>query len=109
MSYRRRVMQDARRSRLNRSRSEVPSFIRSTDGAVRQRPLVLRSVITLLRQRNARGLKDATRELPSFSPIAYSRKLFPCDTAEHDARVCTDPFEFIPVIKDHEEVVSRDS
>jgi hypothetical protein len=37
MSYRRQVVQDARRSRRSRSRSEVSSLIRSNHGAVRQR------------------------------------------------------------------------
>src|SRR5262252_3430949 len=38
MSYRGQVVQDARRSRLSRSRSEVSSLTRSDHGAVRQRP-----------------------------------------------------------------------
>ena len=38
MSYRRRVVQDARRSRPSHSRSEVLSLTRSDHGAVRQRP-----------------------------------------------------------------------
>src|SRR2546427_10620311 len=42
MSYRRQVVQDARRSRLSRCRSEVSSLIRSNHGAVRQRQPVYR-------------------------------------------------------------------
>jgi hypothetical protein len=42
MPYRRQAVQDARRSRLSRSRSEISSLIRSNHGAVRQRQPVYR-------------------------------------------------------------------
>ena len=108
MSYRRQVVQNARRSRLSRSRSQVSSFIRSNDRAVRQRPGVFRSVITPFCRKNARGLRIHPEKgrTPSLSRVA-SWKLPPCDAGLDDARVSSDVLNCIPAIMDHDEAVSR--
>src|SRR5260370_1666310 len=77
MSYRRQVVQDARRSRPSHSRSEVLSLNRSDHGAVRQRPGIP------IRREDHRSRDQSTSTDVLYRRLPASRSLHPACEGRH--------------------------